>query len=475
MKRFGLRGKLLAISVLLVATVMAATALYVDNVLDEQLRHLGAEEALYFFRWPLLVGLVIGLGLAVGMSVLATRLMSREMRQLVEVARELSGASTPTSAPVTKKDVSNLAGSLKRLRDELEEGLEALATARDRFSHVVDALNEPVIACDADGNIIMLNRAARLSLPLEEGAVGRPLIEFLRAHAFQELLKATEPIELPFELPGPPRRIFQTSVRPDEDGTRVLVVRDVTEVRRLETMRRDFVSNVSHELRTPISVISANAETLTHGALDNPDKAHRFIEAIARNAKRLGLLVEDLLDLNRIESGKERIELTVVDAATACQQAIQTMEQRAAHRQVRLVNTVADGMRLIADPRALDQVLVNLIDNAIKYGATNGTVALRAETVGEHVRVAVEDDGTGIDPTHRDRIFERFYRIDRGRSRNMGGTGLGLAIVKHLVESMGGTVGIEGIKPTGSRFWIEFPRPSGLESSPSEQAMSPDP
>lgn len=463
MGRFGLRGKLLAASFLVVAVVLAVTAIYVEGVLNEQLSAVGAEAAMSYFRWPLLVGLIIGLALAVGMSALATNLMTREMRQLVQVARELGDRGIDADEPVTEQDANVLAGSFKRLSDELETTMAALASARNRFERVVNALGEGLVACNPEGIVTMANQWAREMLELGDDPVGRPLIECIRVPAMAELLEATEEIEAQFELPGPPRRIFVGVVRPRSKGSRVIVVQDVTAVRRLQTMRRDFVSNVSHELRTPISVIRANAETLADGGLEKPAMAKRFVEAITRNVDRLGGLVEDLLDLNRIETGRQRIELTALDVETAVRQAVSTMAPRAESRETQLDSDVPVGLVCVADGRALDQILVNLIDNAIKYGAEGGKVRVGARRIGDQVRLEVEDDGPGIDPVHRPRVFERFYRVDRGRARHMGGTGLGLAIVKHLVESMNGSLGVEGVKPRGSRFWVQLPVP-GLRS-----------
>jgi len=244
---------------------------------------------------------------------------------------------------------------------------------------------------------------------------------------------------------------------PGRDGC-ILMLEDVTAMRRLETIRRDFVANVSHELRTPVSIIRANAETLIGGAKDDPRFSTKLIDGLHRNAERLARILTDLLDLSRLDAGQYRVEPVDVDVRGVAEQAIAALERTAGDRQVAVTLAAGDGLVVRADPKALDQVLVNLIDNAIKYSTTGGHAWVEAQPRGDRVRIEIRDDGPGIAPRHRDRIFERFYRVDPGRSREIGGTGLGLSIVKHLVESMGGQVGVDGNEPRGSTFWVELPR-----------------
>jgi two-component system phosphate regulon sensor histidine kinase PhoR len=240
---------------------------------------------------------------------------------------------------------------------------------------------------------------------------------------------------------------------------RLLVVDDVTAIRRLETIRRDFIANVSHELRTPVSVIRANAETLQGGGKDDPRFADRLIDGLHRNAERLARIIADLLDLSRLDADHYRLERQPVDVAAAVGQAVTAVEHAATTRGSTVTVAVPPGCVVLADPKALDQVLVNLLDNAVKYAPAGGKLEVRAVPHDRGVRLEVADDGPGLAPVHRDRVFERFYRVDPGRSRDQGGTGLGLSIVKHLVESMGGTVGVDANQPTGSIFWCELPRP----------------
>jgi two-component system phosphate regulon sensor histidine kinase PhoR len=246
----------------------------------------------------------------------------------------------------------------------------------------------------------------------------------------------------------------------------VLLLEDVTAMRRLETVRRDFVANVSHELRTPVAVIRANAETLLAGAKDDPVMAGKLVDGLHRNAERLARILADLLDLSRLDAGQYRLELGNVPIRQVTEQSLSAVEPQAAHRNVAVKVDIPDGLAVRADSKALDHILVNLIDNGVKYGRPDGNVWVEARPDDSGVRIEVRDDGPGIADKHRTRVFERFYRADPSRSREAGGTGLGLSIVKHLVESMGGEVGVEPNLPHGSIFWLRLPRASNIGTSP---------
>jgi two-component system phosphate regulon sensor histidine kinase PhoR len=261
------------------------------------------------------------------------------------------------------------------------------------------------------------------------------------------------------QLPNGRKTLIRVANRWGGEG-RVLLLEDVTTVRRLETVRRDFVANVSHELRTPVAVIRANAETLLAGASADPVMGPKLIDGLHRNAERLARILADLLDLSRLDAGQYRMDVSAVPVQTTIEQSLTAVEPQAKAREVTIEVTVPEALAVRADPKALDQIFVNLIDNAVKYTRAAGHVWIEAKPAGERVRIEVRDDGPGIADKHRGRVFERFYRADPSRSREAGGTGLGLSIVKHLAESMGGTVGVEPRDPNGSVFWLELPRSS---------------
>jgi two-component system phosphate regulon sensor histidine kinase PhoR len=266
---------------------------------------------------------------------------------------------------------------------------------------------------------------------------------------------------------GLQHRTYQAYLAPLLRGEVLLLLRDITEAKRAQATRRDFVANASHELRTPISAICAAAETLQVGAVEDPAAARGFVDIIVRHAGRLARLTQDLLDLSRIESRQWKLEPTQVDARQVAQQALELVSRPAREKSIELVQAIPEGVLVRADCRALEQVLVNLIDNAVKHGG--GRVTVSGERDDAEWVISVQDTGPGIERHHLPRIFERFYRIDPGRSREQGGTGLGLAIVKHLVQGMGGAVGVES-GSGGSRFWVRLPAassapvPEGSES-----------
>jgi len=406
------------------------------------------EQALARLRWLLVIAGFISLAVGITLSAVAAHYMSRTLRDLVDSAHALAGG-VPEPGP--------LAGSLKRLAEEIERTVAALASERARFAAVLEGMSEGVIALDRQSRVTLMNRAAHDLFGSGEGAVGRPLLELVRVPALDELVRAGRPGTAQLELPATRRQVLArlAAATPPGSGA-ILVLHDVTALHRLETVRRDFVANASHELRTPISVISANAETLLAGALADPEAAPALVGAIDRNAVRLTNLVTDLLDLSRLETGRYRVELEPVLLATAAARAVEAVERMAERHGTIIANQLSADLAGSADPGALHQVLVNLLTNAIAHTPDGTSVAIAAAPAGARVRIEVRDDGPGVSPAHRQRIFERFYRIDPGRSRDMGGTGLGLSIVKHLVENMGGSVGIADNRPRGSVFWFEL-------------------
>jgi len=329
----------------------------------------------------------------------------------------------------------------------------ALAWQEARFAAIEERLEAGLVELDEEGLITWVSPTAARFLGLTGGAVGRPLgglVPELRLRLGEGL-----PKELVRE--GPPPQALEVSVVSFEDGQAV-ILRDVTELRRLETVRRDFVANVSHELRTPISVIRANAETLADGAMHDAEAAPHFLDGIQRHSERLSILVSDLLDLSRIEAGRVELELASVPIDEALARGVESVAPRARERGVTVRWEAPPGLAARADVVALDQVLVNLLDNAVKYATPERGVEVRVQRLGPLLRIEVRDDGPGVDSHHRVRLFERFYRVDPGRSRQLGGTGLGLAIVKNLVAAMGGAVGMEPAVPHGAIFWVELPR-----------------
>jgi two-component system phosphate regulon sensor histidine kinase PhoR len=337
-----------------------------------------------------------------------------------------------------------------------EQTVVTLTSERARLAAILEGLADGVIAVDARADVSLMNHAALEILGLSEAPVARPIYTLLRSPELQDLIASPGGRTSELDLPERNRRVLVRAT-PMTGGGYILVMSDVTEVRRLETVRRDFVANVSHELRTPVSIISANTETLLDGALDDPAHARPLLEAAHRNAERLSRIITDLLDLSRLEAGRYQIRREAVPAAVVASRAIDAVERTARERGTAITVEVPPALTVEADDKALEQVLVNYLENAVKYTPPGGKVHVLARPLGARVRIEVRDDGPGIEAGYRQRVFERFYRIDPGRSREMGGTGLGLSIVKHMAEAMGGSVGVEPVDPHGSTFWIELP------------------
>ena len=355
-----------------------------------------------------------------------------------------------------------LARWIDALAEQVEVAQRAHARERALLAAVADGLTQGVIAVDGTHRIELLNDAARTMLGVTSPLVGEPLLDFVRVPELRELIESSVAASAEIVLPSGVRALVRVARKWGGEG-RVLLVEDVTAMRRLETVRRDFVANVSHELRTPVAVIRANAETLLGGAQHDPKMSAKLIDGLHRNAERLARILADLLDLSRLDAGQYRLELAPVLVAAVTEQALTAVEPQAAKRNIHVHVEVPDAIAVRADAKALDQILVNLIDNGVKYTQPDGNVWVSARPDGRDpaaVRIEVRDDGPGIAAKHRERVFERFYRADPSRSREAGGTGLGLSIVKHLVESMGGEVGVEANAPQGSIFWLRLARAS---------------
>lgn len=330
------------------------------------------------------------------------------------------------------------------------------SSAREPAEHELLAALPHAAALISREGWVRVSNAAFDALAATGHAEGLTALEITRSAELSEAVRrALEGTARRLELQLK-REVFLVTVAPLLRGEVLVLMRDITDARRAEATRRDFVANASHELRTPVAAIRMAAETLLGGAVEEPATARGFVEIVARHAERLTRLTRDLLDLSRLESGQWPFELQPVALGALARQVEELYGATARGKGLALEVQVPDGAVVRADPRALEQVLVNLVDNAVKHTAAGG-VTLGAGRDGEHHWVvSVADTGHGIDRHHLPRIFERFYRVDAGRARDHGGTGLGLAIVKHLTQGMGGEVGAES-GASGSRFWVRLP------------------
>jgi two-component system phosphate regulon sensor histidine kinase PhoR len=363
-------------------------------------------------------------------------------------------------------DLAAAARALDHLAVNLEMTLADLHRERAVQGQILEEMQEGVLVLDRDGRIVMMNPAFRAMLLLGTEAKGKPLVEVVRHDELYEIVNRARTEHTTglgeIDLPGikPRRLLTHATAFAGETGGLLAVFVDVTDLRRLESLRRDFVANVSHELRTPVTAMRSAAETLRVSALYDTDiaVAARFVSMIERNGERLQSLIEDLLELSRLESKEFRLKWEEVDLAGAAATVVGLFRERAEKKGVRLSVSIGEGATsLVTDQRALEQVVANLVDNAVKYCGSGATVTIATQKAAAGVCVLVRDTGPGIHPKHLPRLFERFYRVDAGRSRDVGGTGLGLSIVKHLTEAMGGQVTVETELGKGSSFALNLP------------------
>ena len=332
---------------------------------------------------------------------------------------------------------------------------------------IFDNMAEGVVLLDRNGRIQLANRLFLQFFDLAKDPAGQTLIEATRQHELVDLiaqLNVNHPAtSIELHRAGGAEREFEVNAAAvfgegQAHRATVIVFHDLTRLRKLERTREEFVANVSHELRTPLSLIKGYTETLLDGAKDNPEVSLKFLQTIDRNAERLKLLIEDLLTISELESGRMRLQLQPLALQPLVAKLVEDFKPRTSSRSVRIVNELPE-LSANADPDRVGQVLSNLVDNAIKYGRNEGTVTISGKLSGDGmIELCVADDGPGIPADAKERIFERFYRVDKARSREQGGTGLGLSIVKHIVQSHGGRVWVESEPGAGSRFFFSLPK-----------------
>jgi two-component system phosphate regulon sensor histidine kinase PhoR len=354
---------------------------------------------------------------------------------------------------------------LKELGEKLKNAFERLEVERARLETTFSGMSEGVLLTDERGEILHLNPAFREMFGLPGKVEGRSALEVLASvacdDALRNVIRGGDVAEREIVFEKPKRRVFQVHFSPMKQEGKVSgavsVFHEITEIRRLETVRRDFLANLSHELKTPLTAIRGFSETLLEDSPGASESTRKHLEVIFRNATELNHLMENLLNLSRIESGREELLEEKIILRPFVDLLLERFSAQAKIKQIELLNEIPkEAAPLLADPGKLNQILSNLVDNAVKYTQEKGKVWVRSQVRGEEYQIEVEDTGAGISPQDQERIFERFYRVDKARSRDSGGAGLGLAIVKHLVELHGGRVSVESQPGQGSRFKVVF-------------------
>jgi two-component system phosphate regulon sensor histidine kinase PhoR len=383
---------------------------------------------------------------------------TRPLTAIGEAARAIAAGASPRFPHSGIRDIDALVQALREMHQELASRFDRLSHERAESAAIVAAMVEGVVAADARGRIVTANPAARQMLGYDAEARLPELQQLFRVRAAREVVRlVTEGSAVASQELGIDGRRLLVTARPLPTGGSVLVLHDLTELRRLEAVRRDFVANVSHELKTPLTSISGYAETLL---ADRPDARteEQFLQTILANAQRMQHLVDDLLDLARIESGAWHPTAAAVDLPTVVEDTWQEFAERADKGGVAFRTDIADDAgTLLADPEGVRLVLRNLFDNALRYTPAGGTITFRSVPSEEGIALEVQDTGSGIPREHLPRVFERFYRVDPSRSRAEGGTGLGLSIVRHTVEAHGGRVSVESDLGAGTQVTCWFP------------------
>jgi two-component system phosphate regulon sensor histidine kinase PhoR len=431
-----------------------------------------------WIRFLLLVTGLVALVAVILLSFVGNRLLSHTLRELVDSSRAIIEGRRKRIVVLSKDELGSLAGSFNLMAEELERMVSSLANERATLQAIMEGMSESVLAIDDERRITLANPASMKLLGLKTPPTGELFEETFELPELHELVAdAThEALTSEFRVFQPEKRWIMATAAPlrGEGGGQVVVLHDMTEVRKLEGMRRNFVANVSHELRTPVSHHSRERRDAARRRARRPQEPRGdfLLAAVLRHTERLSRIISDLLDISRVEAGRYPLELEPIPVLDIAERAAVLMKDAAESKSVKIELDVDEQCWVRADGNALEQVLFNLLENAIKYTPDGSKVVIRTSCSengekngsGMH-EVQVVDDGDGIPEKHRTRLFERFYRVDRGRSRDKGGTGLGLAIVKHLSEAMDGRAGMRGAEPNGSIFWVTLPAAEPIDES----------
>lgn len=460
--RISIKNKIILTFFLVITVISVCLFLYINGLIKDYALHQVAVSIISAIIFSVVSSAII-------INFFLSGIISEPIERISGAARNIAGGDFSRTLPLnTNDEIGDLAYSFNSMTEAIRAKMKYLSDDRARMEAVLLNMSDGVMVLGSNGKILLMNRAAKDMLPVEVSPEGKRPIEVIRNADIQEvadkvikLASGVESREISIYQPVEKQLIiYGTSVLKDKsiEGA-VLVFHDVTNIKRLEKLRKDFVANVSHELRTPVSNIKGFAETLMGGAVDDKENAREFIKIISDNADSLAKLIEDLLDLSKIESGKSRLIMEGCSLGEIADKVVSQISLRAVKKNIILENKIEGNLpRVLADKTSISQVFFNLIDNAVNYTGQGGSVIIEALSENDFVRVNVKDSGIGISEKDIPRVFERFYRVDKARSRESGGTGLGLSIVKHIVEDHGGKVFVESLIGQGSTFSFTIPK-----------------
>lgn len=405
------------------------------------------------------------------LSLLISRRISAPITRMKRIAQLFAQGQLDTRVPDTgAAELNELAGALNEMATQLQDRILTITRQRNEVKAILSSLGEGVLAVDRRGRLVSVNRAAAQLLGIDPlSAQGRHIEEVIRNVGLQQFVRQTlesdQPTEGDVSFPEEGGRFFRVHGAPladpqGERGGAVIVLSDMTRIHRLENLRRDFVANVSHELKTPVTSIQGFAEALLDGGLGDGEQVSRYLGIIAKHAQRLNAIIDDLLSLSRLEEGTERRAILFEEIALrgVLEAAIELAGVRAEQKQIRVELSCDDSISARINAPLLEQAVVNLIDNAVKYSDEGTTVSIDVLQKDHEIAICVRDRGCGIPKEHLARVFERFYVVDKSRSRKLGGTGLGLAIVKHIILVHGGHISVESTPGQGTAFTLHLPR-----------------
>jgi two-component system phosphate regulon sensor histidine kinase PhoR len=424
------------------------------------------KEAQQSLRQSLILAFLLSGLLAAGLSLLLIQLFTNTLHNLREGAERFGSGDFRRKLIVAGNDeIGDLARVMNTMAESLNLQMVDLEAQRNRLDTILRGMGEGLLVADRSGTVLLINPAFSSLFRINADALGQPLINLSRhpaLHAtFRRVLAGRCEESVEFVLGA--GTTLLTHWVPLLDNNELIgvvaVFHDISELKRLETIRRDFVANVSHELRTPVTVIRGYAETLSSNLIaKDPATAERFAQVIRNHAERLTALINDLLTLSQLEAQGQALTLSPCDLGERLQHCCELVKPKAEEKGIAITTSPLPEGKILADAQRLEQILFNLLDNAVKYTPTGGAVTINVNNEGEMVRISIDDTGPGIPEAARQRIFERFYRADAGRSREAGGTGLGLAIAKHLVGLHGGSIGVSNRREGGSSFFFTLQR-----------------
>ena len=419
------------------------------------------DQSLAHLNTIVIVGSAIAAIIAILLAFQILRITTEPVKKLTQLSRRVAQGQLDQEIQITSRDeVGELGRAFNQMTARLREMVALITSERDKMGTILSNMDDAIFTVDGDSRITVVNRAAEdiFQVP-QDKALGRTFIEVVRDHELNGVLQrclAAEKQQAGAVEMKARKRFLSMTATPLQGGGCLVHIRDLTELRKLETVRRDFISNISHELRTPIASVKALAETLVDGAIDDPSVAKAFLGKINAEADKLAQMVLELGELSRIESGEAALEKNDISIGDAIRHAVDRLKAQADRAGLRVdVDAPADLPRVVSDERRVEQVLVNIIHNAVKFTPSGGRVSISARVQGDSMLVSVSDTGEGIPADDLPRIFERFYKADK--SRSSGGTGLGLAIAKHIVEAHGGKIWAESIEGKGATFHFTLP------------------